>query len=301
MSSPDPSEAKRLSRDVSYIPFGVRGLDSDVRGVPTGSSVLLAGAPDAGGDAFTYTSLARLMLARHRPDEVSHTLADRAEDVPDGVTYVTLSHDREHVYSEMDAVLDDRQFETLVEHLTIADFPQRFMDLLPVPDALYHARRRTSDIESPKADEPPDEAVDEDTFNEFLEDVSETLAASSDDLLVVDSVADLERATEFGLTRAHEHAFLLGLRDAVVNWGSVAYVKHDRRAAEVRTDPAIHGLLHGHVYFYSNDEGYTTYRTVRVGSFGGALDAKRQIVFDSIIDDDGFRAKATKKIGRSKW
>jgi KaiC/GvpD/RAD55 family RecA-like ATPase len=303
MTPTSSSEARRISEEVSYIPLGIRGLDGPIRGIPTGSSVLLAGAPDAGGDAYTYTSLARLMAAKHAPEQVTSQLSDRAEHIPESVTYLTLSHDREHVYSAMDAVLTDDQFDVLTDHTTVADFSQRFMDLLPVPESLFDARRRDNDIEQPEASTETDAEVEPEpeTFQEFLEDVSDRLAEASDDLIVVDSVSDLERAAEFGLPTSHQLAFLMGLREAVVNWGTVAYVKLDRRASSVREDATIHGLLHGTVYFYSNDEGYTTYRTVRVGSFGGALDTERQEVFDSIIDDGGFRAKATKKVGRKHW
>ncbi|MFT4884839.1 MAG: hypothetical protein ACI8U4_002357 [Natronomonas sp.] len=309
MTPGSASAARDLSESVDYIPFGIRGLDGDVRGIPTGSCVLLAGAPDAGGDAFTYTSLARLMAAKHRPDTVPGDLARRADHVPESVTYLTLTHDREHVYSEIDAVLNDENFDVLADHMTVVDYSQRFMDLLPVPGALFEARRKVgdeSDEPSPLeaaegGDEPSDPDPDSETFQDLLDDIGGHLADAKDDLIVVDSLSDLERATEFGLPRSHELAFLMGLREAVVNWGTVAFVKYDSRAAEVRQNETIHGLLHGHIYFYSNDEGYTTYRTVRVGSFGGALDTKRQTVFDSIIGDDGFRAKATKKISRKHW
>lgn len=305
MSPSSSSEARRISEEVSYIPFGIRGLDGPLRGIPTGSSVLLAGAPDAGADPFTYTSLARLMAAKHAPESVPDQLANRAEHIPESVTYLTLSHDREHVYSAMDAVLTDEQFDVLADHTTVADFSQRFMDLLPVPESLFDARRRADDIEQPESNHDSSEMQEAEpepeTFQGFLDDVSDRLAEASEDLIVVDSLSDLERATEFGLPTGHELAFLLGLREAVVNWGTVAYVKLDRRAGSVREDSTVSGLLHGSVYFYSNDEGYTTYRTVRVGSFGGALDTERQEVFDSIIDDGGFRAKATKKVGRKHW
>jgi hypothetical protein len=309
MTPGSASAARELSESVDYIPFGIRGLDGDVRGIPTGSCVLLAGAPDAGGDAFTYTSLARLMAAKHRPETVPSDLAEQAEHIPESVTYLTLTHDREHVYSEVDAVLDDDSFDVLTDHMTVADYSQRFMDLLPVPSALFEARRESGDgpdgtsqlAAAEGDDEPADPDPDLETFRDLLDDVSDRLADARSNLIVIDSLSDLERATEFGLPRNHELAFLIGLREAVVNWGTVAFVKYDSRAAEVRQNDTIHGLLHGHIYFYSNDEGYTTYRTVRVGSFGGALDTKRQTVFDSIIDEHGFRAKATKKIGRKHW
>ncbi|WP_324759064.1 RAD55 family ATPase [Haloarcula sp. GH36] len=300
--TPSAPEAKSISAGVSYMPFGIPGLDGTLRGIPTGSTVLVAGAPDAGGDAFVYTSLATLMLAKHTPEMVPNGIARRSDTIPESVTYVTLSQDREHVYSELDAVLDGYQFETLTENMTVVDFSQRFMELLPVPKALFDARRGDSEIEAAEGTvEGEDEAADDATFGDLLEDISEEITEAADDILVIDSLSDIERATEFGLSQGREIAFLMGLREAVVNWGNVAYVKLDRRASAVRDDDRIHGLLHGAVYFYSNDKGFETYRTMRVGSFGGALDSERQTVFESLVGPTGFRAKATKKIGPSNW
>ncbi|RLM39436.1 chemotaxis protein CheY [Haloarcula sp. Atlit-120R] len=300
MASESTPEAKSISSGVSYIPFGIPGLDGQVRGIPTGSTVLLAGASDAGGDAFTYTSLATLMLAKHRPEMVPNGIARRSEAIPESVTYITLSHDREHVYSELDAVLDGYQFDTLTDNMAVADFSQRFMELLPVPEPLFDARRSDAEIEQPDAELPERKPASE-TFEKLLSDISDRVSDAAETLIVIDSLTDLERATEFGLPQNHEIAFLMGLREAVVNWGNVAFVKLDRPAGDVRSDALIHGLLHGSVYFYSNDKGFETYRTMRVGSFGGALDSERQTVFESLIGPTGFRAKATKKIGPSNW
>jgi hypothetical protein len=300
MAPESTPEAKSISSGVSYIPFGIPGLDGQVRGIPTGSTVLLAGASDAGGDAFTYTSLATLMLAKHRPEMVPNNIARRSKAIPESVTYITLSHDREHVYSELDAVLDGYQFDALTDNMTVADFSQRFMELLPVPEPLFDARRSDDDIEQPDV-EPPEREPSEGTFEKLLADISAQVNDAAETLIVIDSLTDLERATEFGLPKNHEIAFLMGLREAVVNWGNVAFVKLDRPAGDVRSDELIHGLLHGSVYFYSNDKGFETYRTMRVGSFGGALDTERQTVFESLIGPTGFRAKATKKIGPSNW
>jgi hypothetical protein len=263
MAPESTPEAKSISSGVSYIPFGIPGLDGQVRGIPTGSTVLLAGASDAGGDAFTYTSLATLMLAKHRPEMVPNGIARRSEAIPDSVTYITLSHDREHVYSELDAVLDGYQFDTLTDNMTVADFSQRFMELLPVPESLFDARRSDDEIEQPDA-ELPESEPDEKTFEKLLADTSDRVSDAAETLIVIDSLTDLERATEFGLPQNHEIAFLLGLREAVVNWGTVAFVKLDRPAGDVRSDELIHGLLHGSVYFYSNDKG--SRRTGRCGS-----------------------------------
>jgi KaiC/GvpD/RAD55 family RecA-like ATPase len=298
MSSMDDTH---LGDRISYIPFGVSELDGHHRGIPTGSAVLLAGASDAGVSAFTYTSLGRLMLAQYDPKHVPDRLADRAEHIPESVTYVTLTHDREHVYSELEAVLPGYAFETLCEHLTIVDYSQRYLDLLPVPPSFFEQRRDAESEAVLSPDLAAGDGTDEESFRQFLDDVSETLADASEDLLVLDSFSDLRRATAFGLERGHGTAFLMGLREAIVNWGSVAYIKYERRAEEVRSDTSVHGLLHGSLYFYSNDQGFETYRTMRVGSFGGALDSERQVTFESAIGDGGFQAKAKKKISPNRW
>lgn len=291
----------RSGERISYIPFGVSELDSNHRGIPTGSAVLLAGASDAGVSAFTYTSLGYLMLAQHEPKHVPDRLADRTADIPENVTYVTLTHDREHVYSELEAVLPDYASETLRDHLTVVDYSQRYLDLLPVPPAFFEQRRDATPETVVSPEQDPVDGPDDRSFGGFLDDVSETLVDAGDDLLVLDSFSDLRRATAFGLERGRQTAFLMGLREAVLNGNSVAYVKYERRAEEVRSDMSVHGLLHGSVYFYSNDQGFETYRTMRVGSFGGALDSRRQVMFESIIDDGGFRAKLTKKISPNRW
>lgn len=324
MDELSPPEAKSVSAGVQYLPFGIPGLDGAVRGIPTGSAVLLAGAPDAGGHGFLYTSLASLMLAKHDPALYPRRIGEAREAIPEGVSYVSLTHDREHIYSELDAVLDTEQFATLADHLTVADFSQQFLEAAGVPEALFGQRR--DDLVSPTEDEdagggegggsdvasllddvdfPEDQDEDEQMdgdVTDLLDEVSDYVADNGDDaILVVDGLSDLLLATNFGLERSEVLGFLLGLREATVGWDGVTYVVYDRRAADVRSDPEIHGLLHGSVFFYSNDQGHTTHRTMRVGSFGGALDTERQTVFETSVGPAGVRAKATKKIGPSNW
>jgi len=322
MDDLSPPEAKSVSARVEYIPFGVPGLDGTVRGIPTGSTVLLAGAPDAGGHGFLYTSLASLMLAKHEPSLYPRRLGQTRNAIPERVSYVSLTHDREHIYSELDAVLDTEQFATLAEHLAVADFSQQFLDAVDVPEALYGQRREdlhppvedgdgTGDREDDDVasllddisfpDEEDDDTGDGD-MEKLLDDVSEHVADNGEDaLLVIDGLSDLLLATNFGIDRSAVLGFLLGVREATVRWGGVTYVVDQRRAAAVRSDPDIHGLLHGSVFFYSNDQGHETYRTMRVGSFGGALDSERQTVFETSVGPTGVRATATGKTGLSNW
>lgn len=317
LSHPD---AKSVSEGIEYVPFGIPGLDGSVRGIPTGSAVLLAGAPDAGGHAFLYTSLASLMLAKHDPALYPRRLGTVRDAIPERVCYVSLTHDREHIYSELDAVLDTEQFATLTENLAVADFSQQFLEAVDVPAALYGERRE--DLEIAPGDDSDDSGSEDSitsllddidlpeedetdpgkSMSDLLDDVSEHVAENgSDAIVVIDGLSDLLLATNFGLERSDVLGFLLGVREATVGWDGVTLVCYDRRAADVRSDPDIHGLLHGSVFFYSNDQGHDTYRTMRIGSFGGALDTERQTVFETSVGPAGVRAKATKKIGPSNW
>jgi KaiC/GvpD/RAD55 family RecA-like ATPase len=296
MEEPTPAEAKSLSQRTRRIPFGISALDSRFDGIPTGSSVLLAGAPDAGVDAYAYTSLAELMLARHRPDMHRRDVSNVREDIPESVTYVSLTNDREHVYHQLESVLDDYQFETLVEHLTVADFSQQFLDLVPAPEGLDELRR------DPEPETEAETNTGTESIDSLLDDVSDLLADVGDDsVILLDSLTDLTRAKHFGLDRSDVVAFLMGLREAAVSWNGIVYVTYKRQAGQVRGDEDFADLTHGTLYFYSNDQGFETYRTMRVGSFGGALDTETQLVYETFVGPTGMRAKATQKIPPGQW
>jgi KaiC/GvpD/RAD55 family RecA-like ATPase len=117
-----PPEAKTVSEAVGQIPFGMPTLDSGLGGLPSGTATLLVGAPDAGTDAFVYTHAAQLMLAKYDPGLYPTDVRGAREAIPDEVVFVSLGTDAKHVLSAMDAVLDDYQFEALVEHLTLLDY-----------------------------------------------------------------------------------------------------------------------------------------------------------------------------------
>ncbi len=121
-------------------------------------TVLMAGTCDAGGDAApTPPRHADACETPPRDGPELHRPAYRGN--PGFGAYITLSHDREHVHSELDAVLDGYQFEALTEHMTVADFSQRFMELLPVPEPLFDARRSDTEIDGPtrshRSERPP--------------------------------------------------------------------------------------------------------------------------------------------------
>jgi KaiC/GvpD/RAD55 family RecA-like ATPase len=272
----DSVQADAAREQVSRIPFGIDTLDGHFGGLPAGSAVLLAGARDAGVNAFSHTLVARAMTAAHDPDEYPGTIPTRTEDLPTRVRYVSLSNDRTHLLHELDSVLSAAEFDRLTDHMTLHDRSMQFADVLAEDDA--------AGLEA------------------LLETVQELLVeTASEELVVFDSLTSLVRATTFDLTERDLLGFLLQVRRAVIDGDGLALIKSYRRAELARDDELLNGLLHGNIFFYSNDQGFETQRTMRIGSFGGVMDRKRQSVYRTLITPSGFAVKSTRKISPTKW
>ncbi len=297
MSDISPPEAKSVSEGVREIPFGMATLDNGLGGLPSGTATLLAGASDAGGDAFLYTHAAQVMLAKHNPSMYPTSVRTSRETLPERVVYVTLSRDSEHILNAMDTVLDQFQFDTLTEHLKLLDYSESFLDLVETPAAFD----REPPTEGPLA-AVEGRATGVSSFGELLEEVAADIEEwGKDALVVVDSLNELYRAGQFGLSERTILGFLIGLREAAVDWDGLVHIPYKHKAEQVRSDSLLTNLMHGNLYFYSNDQGFETYRTMRVGSFGGALDREEQVVYRTQVGSAGFRVKATKKISPRNW
>jgi hypothetical protein len=292
-----PPEAKSVSAGVRPIPFGMPTLDSALGGLPSGTATLLAGAPDAGSDAFVYTHIAQLMLARYDPGLYPSDVSRYVDALPEKVVYVSLGTHGRRVIHAMDAVLDQYQFDTTIEHLELLDYTPTFLDLLPLPAAFDKPRQEGGPMAAIERKAP-----DVDSFGDLLEAVAADIDDVADDaVVVVDALNDIYRARRFGLDEETLLGFLIGLRESAADWDGLVHVLYDRQAEAVRAEQVLSSLMHGNVYFYSNDQGFETYRTMRVGSFGGALDREEQVVYRTIVGDAGFNVKSTKKISPGNW
>jgi hypothetical protein len=292
-----PPEAKSVSAGVRPIPFGMPTLDSALGGLPSGTATLLAGAPDAGSDAFVYTHIAQLMLARYSPGLYPSDVSRYVDALPEKVVYVSLGTHGRRVIHAMDAVLDQYQFDTTIEHLELLDYTPTFLDLLPLPAAFDKPGREGGPMAAIERKAP-----DVDSFGDLLEAVAADIDDVADDaVVVVDALNDIYRARRFGLDEETLLGFLIGLRESAADWDGLVHVRYERQAEAVRAEEVLNSLMHGNVYFYSNDQGFETYRTMRVGSFGGALDREEQVVYRTIVGDAGFNVKSTKKISPGNW
>ena len=296
MPEETPIGAKRASRSIGRIPFGSATLDGRFSGIPAGSSVLLAGAPDAGTDAYAYSHAASLMIARYYPGLYDGRVSD-PEVLPETVHYVTLDRTRRHLLHEMDSVLSTRRFNTLTEHLHIEDFSEAFLDLVPMPDSLRRAGRR--ELPTDDGGRPAVGRTDggEATFETLLTAVSDHLASVGDgNMVVFDSLTALTGASAFGLSRGDVLGFLAGLRSAAESWQGLVSVLHHARPETVRADEITNTALHGCLYFYTNDSGTNAQKTMRIGEFGGALSRRRQVVYDTQVGDSGFTVSSNRRV-----
>jgi KaiC/GvpD/RAD55 family RecA-like ATPase len=268
-------QSSTARKRVSRIPFGIDTLDGHFGGLPSGSAVLLAGARDAGVNAFAHTLMAGVITAAYEPERYPGTIPTDIERLPERVRYVTLSNDKTHLLYELESILDSENFDRLTDHMVLHDRSQQFADILSDDSATMHT---------------------------LLNEVKELLIeGAQNELVVFDSLTSLVRATEFELTQRDLLSFLVQLRRAVTGGDGLALIKSYRRAELARDDELLNGLLHGNIFFYSNDQGFETQRTMRIGSFGGVLDRKRQSVYRTLITSEGFAVKSTRKISPTKW
>lgn len=289
---PTPQTAKRLSSGLARLPFGSPTLDNRFRGIPAGSAVLLAGAPDAGTDAFAFTNAAATMQARYHPGLYKGSVAASRTALPEEVHLVTVARGRQRLFHQLDATLGSEQFNTLVEHLSVADFSARYRSLADVPDSLHAA---PDGPETAARSGVPTTARSDDSFGALLSDLATHLATVGEDSLVVlDSLTAIRRATSFGAEAADVERFLLGLRDGSTDWDGLVTVICHARPEEVRSSETLNTVLNGCLYFYCNDEGTNARKTMRVGSFGGALRHREQVVYDTAVSDNGFRVRSSR-------
>lgn len=287
-----PSRARQLSNSVGRIPFGYPTLDSRFDGLPAGTATLLVGAPDAGTDAFAYTHAANLLILKHAPRYTDRRIADSIRQrIPDTVHYVSLNHTPERILDGMDAVLSPRQFNILAEHLEITDFSDDYFDLAPVPDPLRRAAHEEEAADLPEA------PATEQSFERLLEQLAAHLESVGEDTLVIlDSLTAFERGRHFGVEWGDVLGLLEGLRHAAAEWNGLVDVLYHARPQKVRSDETINTALDGSLYFYVNDRGTRTEKTMRIGDFNGALSRRQQVVYETEVGDNGFSVSSSRTV-----
>jgi hypothetical protein len=186
----------------------------------------------------------------------------------------------------MDSVLSPRQFNALVDHLSVLDLSEELLGIAPMAGDLQRAARDSG---------AGDTTSSESSFEGLFDAVADRLReAGPDAVVIVDSLTALERATEFGLDWGRVVGFLSGLRAAAGQWGGLVTVLYHARPEHVRSDHTVNSALDGCIYFYANDEGTSAAKTMRIGEFGGALSRRHQVVYKTQVGERGFTVSTTR-------
>ena len=142
------------------MPLGIYRLDSMLDGgVPTGSVIVLATEPGAGGRQFARTSAAMNALATADNELYErYYLRDLDADTvvaPQTVNYVSLSATAESLASTLAETVADDAAASAADAISYRDFSPTYFESSPVPPAWY----RTDDA-TPSSLPPHDTAAD---------------------------------------------------------------------------------------------------------------------------------------------
>jgi KaiC/GvpD/RAD55 family RecA-like ATPase len=285
------SDEAGKSRQTRNIPIGLSTLDSVFGGgVPSGTSVLLTGEVGAGASEFAYTSAAMVSMARDDPDKFSvYSDTDVDPDaLPDEVHYVSFMRGEDDVEGEMRSVLDDSMYESLTSNLVFEDFSDEYFRNTVVPRSWID-------------DELTDlrglgEASDENLLSAFADYLDENAAGN---LVVIDSLTSLVRASRHKLEWGEILVLLAGLQRATTRWNGLVYAILDKDTLEPREHQEIASIFDG-IFHFDWVEGDTErQRMMYVGSLRGAMGrmtGHEDDKYETEVTEEGFEISNIRKI-----
>ncbi|RQG98470.1 RAD55 family ATPase [Natrarchaeobius oligotrophus] len=274
------------------MPLGVSRLDRLIGGgAPTGSVVLLAGGSGAGAREFSYTSAIMNGLAASDPELFELHYGDLEPEAtrPDGIHYVSFTHERDAVAEEMAIVIDDEIVDRGMDGVEFVELAQEYFQLTPVPTEWY-------------ADRPADitelggHADRSDVFEAFADYLSEHAASN---LVVVDSVTDLVAAIDDGFGWSDLIVALKGLARASHRWGGVILLLVNADTLTPTQLGRLKEATDGTLRFEWESGGSQRARTLVVEQFRGVLsrlEDENVVRFETEIHDGGFDVSNVRKI-----
>jgi len=285
------SDEAQTSRRTHNIPVGLSTLDSVFGGgVPSGTSILLTGEVGAGATEFAYTSAAMVSMARDDPDTFSvYSDTDADPDaLPGDVHYVSFMRGEDDVKGEMRSVLDDSMYESLTSNLVFKDFSDEYFRNTVVP-------RSWVDDELTGLS-GLGEAKDDDLLSSFADYLDENAAGN---LVVIDSLTSLVRASRHRLEWGEILVLLAGLQRATTRWNGLVYAILDKDTLKPREHQEISSIFDG-IFHFDWVEGDTErQRMMYVGSFRGAMGrmtGHEDDKYETEVTEEGFEISNIRKI-----
>ncbi len=274
------------------IPFGIRRLDTTVGGgAPPGSVVLLSGEAGAGAREFMYTCAIMNGLAEGDPDlfDLYYGGIDEQATAPGEVHYVSFTSDERQVTREMTLAMDDEIVESGIDHVEFHDLSPEFFRLSPVPRDWY--ADRTSNI-SELGDNQDRQSVPT-ALGSRLSD------HAHDNLVVIDSLADLISSTTDNLPWRDIPTLLKGISRAAYDWGGLILVHVNNETLGAERHGQLIDSADGTLLFEWESGGSARARTMVVKQFRGVLSRIEDediVRFETEIGDSGFDISDVRKI-----
>ncbi|MDY7080914.1 MAG: HTR-like protein [Halobacteria archaeon] len=282
-------------RGRSKIPLGIPTLDSMFNGgVPSGSSILLSSDVGAGASEFAYTSAAMVSMARHDPElfSIYHDRGDTDGDLPEEVHYVSFVRGEDDVQMELESVLNDDMYGVFTDNMVFKDFSREYFHNTVVPRSWVE-----EDVLSLESLGSAGNGDDENVLSAFADYLDEH---ASNNLVIIDSLTELVRATKGKIEWGDLLVLLSGLQRACKSWNGLIYALVNKDTLEERKHQEIASIFDGIIHFNWEEGEMERQRTMHVGSFRGImseLSEKENDKFETAVTGEGFEISSIRKIG----
>jgi len=275
------------------IPFGIRQLDTTIKGgAPTGSVVLVSGESGAGSREFMYTSALINGLATG-DNETLHDLyyGSRAADAidPEEVHYISFTASKEKLSQEMRLAMDEEIVDSGFENIVFHEMAERYFHVSPVPRDWYAgATHNITDLRKRHERQGLMEALGSK--------LSEIAPAN---LVVIDSLSDLVGAMGDDIDWSDISYLVQGLTKAAHEWDGLILVHLNHETVTSKRYAQLTDATTGAMRFEWESGGSTRARTLVVSQFRGVLsqiEDENIVRFETEIGDGGFDISDVRKI-----
>ena len=270
------------------IPTSVSAFDTIVNGgIPSGSVVILAGEPGAGNVEFSYTSAAKLSIAR-RDEMFRNLMIEDSKDVyiPEGTTYISFSKSKDEVMRAVDITFNEDLANAMKDNLIFKDFSVEFFKNSIVPrkwvtDDVSEFFRRKGDL-----------------LKEFVNFIDEH---SDGRIVIVDSLTDLATSPRINIKDLVD--VIKGLRRNAKKWNTVIYLLLTMGILDRSEENLLFDSVDGVLLFewHASVKYSKRYRYMYVLKFVGLmahLEEERIARFNTMLNrKNGFVVINTEKIG----
>jgi|APHM01.1.fsa_nt_gi hypothetical protein len=314
------------------MPFGVSQLDSMLDGgVPTGSVVLLATEPGAGGRKFAHTSAAINALATTNTaafERHYRRIDNESVIVPTSVEYLSVAATAESLETTLAETVSSKIAAQATSGIVHHDLSQAYFAATDVPEAWYHHDDEpTEPLPGAKATENADSEIDtgrdsddislppsntgendteggEDADRAASPAIFSAVRAALDDavgenLVVIDAITDLDALPESVVSWAAVVRLLRGLTRLVTARGGLVLVVADAEAVTDTQLGSLSAATTGTLSFGWETGGSQRVRLLSIRELPGALDRLDRdeiATYEGELHDRGYDLSNVRKI-----